>query len=74
VLQYVPREKYFSRSARASVVVTRVNVRYPRQREYLNDSPGSSSSKLKKCFNFEKDVSPECSSSAACGAAPHFGK
>jgi len=70
----VPREKYFSRSARASVVVTRENVRYPRQREYLNDSPGSSSSKLKQCFNFEKDVSPEWSSSAACGAAPDSGE
>jgi hypothetical protein len=52
----------------ASVVVTWVNVRYPRQREYLNDSPGSSSSKLKQRFNFEKDVLPESESIAASAA------
>ena len=63
------RAKNTSREADcASVVVTRENVRYPRQREYLNDSPGSSSSKLKQRFNFEKDVLPESGSIAATAA------
>lgn len=52
----------------------RGNVRYPRKRKYLKDSRGSSYTKTQHGLCFGKDVSPESTSSAACGAATHSGE
>ena len=47
------------------IVVAWVNVMYPRKREYMKDSPGSSAPKRNISFRFGKDVSPE-----SCGYSP----
>jgi hypothetical protein len=67
----VPGEKYLSRSGLRC-----------RKLHILRFGPKVQSSfasllllfKMKQTLHFEKDVSPEYSSSTACGAAPDFGE